>query len=435
MNDFEARLSQTIRNIADDAPNGLDMLDAIETRIDKEATRNRLLRPAPLLAIAAVLAAAVAVVAIAERPTQTKVTVSHQGPTPKPAKPHPTPPTAKKPTPTSVAANPVISLPQGMALMAVRGQDVVALDANGNQVGILLSLPAGHHPGQAQLSADRQTLWYKDLAGPPQTATSSPDAYTCGAVMRYDLATHASTTMGHALAFAVSPDGSKLALSSELAAQPTASTWCPGLRQPTDYVYVKDLATNQEASLSIANGGTGYIYAPQVVWSPAGDQLAVQLCAQGCALYTASVSAPIRSGVSSGRLVPVPARDNKKYGSYMEAGMAWTASGLTVAEGTGLCCEAYADGSVQAIDRYNTVTKQLDATLLDAENHWFFEQVVVTPTATYVVAETLKQVRTPGVATSPTPWSNDGDPRLYQFENGKLTPVAAFGSGTLSAAS
>jgi hypothetical protein len=95
---------------------------------------------------------------------------------------------------------------RGAVMLDARGTFVVAIDANARQLSTLASVERGNL-SNAQLTNDHRTLWYQSTAGIGGTS--------CGEILRADVLTGVSHKVGQGLAYAISPDGSRLAVVGE----------------------------------------------------------------------------------------------------------------------------------------------------------------------------------------------------------------------------
>jgi hypothetical protein len=94
------------------------------------------------------------------------------------------------------------SLQAGTVMLSARGRYVVSLDANGRTNATMVQAHLGDIT-YARATDDHRALWYLSL---------KKGSRACGDVVRADIDGHASTIVTHAVAFDVSPDGSRLAL-------------------------------------------------------------------------------------------------------------------------------------------------------------------------------------------------------------------------------
>ena len=146
---------------------------------------------------------------------------------------------------------------------------VVGLDRTGHQIATLVSARRGNII-DAQLTRDHRSLWYLSVAG--------RGGVDCGEVVRAEILTGASTIVAHAVSFAVSPDGARLAL----AGGGIESGLCTSLASPPR-VQVVVTDTNSGAVSAWADDGPEPVRGVnQMRWSPDGHHVVTRLCNKTC---------------------------------------------------------------------------------------------------------------------------------------------------------
>jgi hypothetical protein len=224
------QLRARLHDVAATAPLEVDPPPDLERRVQRVRRRARRRGVLTGLSVAAALVAAVAAAAaIVDRvPPRGSVSVSSR---------------------VSAVADPVFS---NAVMLDARGPYVVALDAGGHQRATLVTAKRGNVV-DAQLTADRRTLWYLSVAGRA--------GVDCGEVVRADVRSGASHIVARAAAFAISPDGQRLAL---------AGSCVPG-------VEVRNVASGAVVSVNLPADRV----AP-MRWSPDGSSVLARGCALAC---------------------------------------------------------------------------------------------------------------------------------------------------------
>jgi hypothetical protein len=222
---LEQQLRERLRDVGEQVPAELDAPVDLEVRVARFRRRRANQRRAKLLGVAAVLTGAVALAAVVVNSRDDRAVV--------------------------VAGHDQVlhagSLKPNVVMLDARGRYVVALDARGHQVDTLVSTREGSSIVDAQTTGDHRTLWYR--------ATDS-DSAGCGRVVRADIGTGSTELVAEARAFAISPDGERLALSD--------SGCAPGAHEVT----VKSLTTEDQTTWSRLHGAID-----ELRWSPDGAHL------------------------------------------------------------------------------------------------------------------------------------------------------------------
>jgi hypothetical protein len=173
---LERTLTATLREIGESVPDEIEPPADLELRVARQRRSRTTARSAFLLAMAAALVVAVGAVAVV------RVTSPSSSPATRP---------------------PVDPLPVGTAVLEARGRDIVALDARDQQLATMVHVRRGSIV-DVQLTSDHRYLWYLSVAG--------RGGIDCGDVVRADLLMASSRVVAHAVAFAISLDGARLAL-------------------------------------------------------------------------------------------------------------------------------------------------------------------------------------------------------------------------------
>jgi hypothetical protein len=149
-----------------------------------------------------------------------------------------------------------------VVLLDANGRFVVGLDAGGHQVETLIATTKGQVV-DAQVTADHSTIWYLTVTGKA--------GVDCGNVVRADVTTGTSHVMFQAVAFAVNPAGTRVALSGAGCSSSTAAA----------RLSIIDLSRGELASAKVSTP-------PSVVrWAPDGASIATQTCVRStCSVST-----------------------------------------------------------------------------------------------------------------------------------------------------
>jgi hypothetical protein len=215
------------------------------------------------------------------------------------------PPTTTRLATTTTIAPPTDPLPAGSVMLSTSGRTISAVDATGHVLKKLVTAFAGRSVMNAQLMADRQTIWY---------ATKADDNQTCPEIVKLDLQTNARTVVAHALDFAITEDGSKLLLvypysNALVTNQCRPVPLAPGTSSYADDLSVRNLSTGAQSALpsgaypSAGTGGpTGHVWI-----SPSGEELVASNCvADGCVTMTFTVPKDLNGPIVPDRTKPGP---------------------------------------------------------------------------------------------------------------------------------
>ena len=175
--------------------------------------------------------------------------------------------------PIRIATSPTTSVPvrdslqPGTVMLSARGRYVVSLDVRGHTNATMVQAQHGDIR-YARATADHRALWYLLL---------KKGSAACGDVVRADIDGRTSTIVTHAVAFDVSPDGSRLAL---YGAGDLAHDRCsPAKKGSVGRIVVLDLTTSASSALSVPN-------VTSLRWSPDGTYLVSVSCTpSGCDGY------------------------------------------------------------------------------------------------------------------------------------------------------
>jgi len=225
---LEQHLEERLRAIGSYVAHEVDAPADLDLRVRRRVRRQRRRARAAGLATVAVLVAGIVVVAVlTDRPPDSTVHVA----------------ASRRATADQIDPN--------VVMLDARSRFVVGLDAGGHQRETLVVADTGNVV-DAQVTADHSTIWYLSVGGRA--------GIDCGKVVRADVTTGSSRIMFRAFAFAVSPDGARVALSG---------ADCSAAARLT----IVDLAhANSASTLPVS-------HAPKTLrWSGNGDHLASEVC-------------------------------------------------------------------------------------------------------------------------------------------------------------
>ncbi|MCU1464783.1 MAG: hypothetical protein JWM72_711 [Actinomycetia bacterium] len=373
---LEERLAAQLRAVADTVADELPMPVDLELQVARHRRRARALRRWSSVAVAAVVVATVATVAIMHG-------TAGRG-------------TIRIATSSTTASPPSDALQPGTVMLSARGLDVISLDSTGHQNATMVTALRGEIK-YARATDDHRALWYLSL---------KKGLRTCGDVVRADIASgHSSTIVTHAVAFDVSPDGTRLALygAGDLATDHCAPVPAAGPGR----VVVVDLTTKQSSAVAVSQ-------VTSLRFSPDGSYLAAVNCgAAGCDAFS-RIEVPAELGPP---LVVDPVSWSAYPGqSIRSATIEFGPGGLYMLKQ--LTPIAGRTTATARIDRLDVRGLQPAATILSSRA-WSIAQLVPTATGTYVVA---------GAAQAKArKWG------LYRVESGKLVLVRSLADpGTLT---
>ncbi|MDQ1476238.1 MAG: hypothetical protein QOE62_1467 [Actinomycetota bacterium] len=373
---LEARLAAQLRAVGDTVADELPTPVDLELQVARQRRRARAARRWSSVAVAAAVVAAVATVSIMHGTTG-------RG-------------TIRIATSSTTAARPADALQPGTVMLSSRGLDVISIDATGHQNATMVTALRGEIK-YARATDDHRALWYLSL---------KKGKRACGDVVRADIATgHSSTIVTHAVAFDVSPDGTRLALygAGDLAGDRCAPVTAAGPGR----VVVVDLTTKQSSAVSVSN-------VTSLRFSPDGSYLAAVNCGGDRCVAFSRIDVP-------GELGP----------PLVVAPVSWSASpeqsirSATIEFGPGglymlkqLAPIAGRTTATARIDRLDVRRLQPVTTILTSRA-WNVSQLVPTATGTYVVAS--------AASAKTRKWG------LYRVEAGKLALVRLLADpGTLT---
>jgi hypothetical protein len=222
---LERELAVRLRDVGDFVPDVVEPPEDLELRVARRRRRSSRARRTTALVAVACVAFGVAVVAVARASTPSRVGVA-----------------------TSTSRSDAMDLLSETVMLDARDRYAVGLNANGRQI---ITVAASHSGNvvSAQLTRDHKTLWYLSVAGTP--------GVDCGKLVRADIATGDSRIVGTAIAFGISPDGSRIALSGRGACAPA----------PATHLLVRDLISGRVSSAPDNAAPTA------ISWSAHGDRL------------------------------------------------------------------------------------------------------------------------------------------------------------------
>lgn len=258
------------------------------------------------------------------------------------------------------------ALPPGTVMLSARGRFVISLDARGHTNATMVQAEHGDIT-YARATADHRALWY---------LSRKSGSSACGDVVRADIDGRASKIITHAVAFDVSPDGSRLAL---YGAGDLAHDQC----SPVDAgrqgrIVVLDLASRSSSSLTVGTLSS-------MRWSPDGSFLLSVSCSAGtCAGYDV-VDVPKTLGgdltVEPGAWSSYPARQ------VHSARIAFGPGGLYALETTTpFPRQSAPPGPAVRIERIDPRSPQTPTVLFSSADAWNIAQVIPTTAGTFVVA-------------------------------------------------
>jgi len=278
------------------------------------------------------------------------------------------------------------SLQPGTLMLAARGRFVISLNAQGHTNATMVTVAHGVIT-YARATDDHRAIWYLSLKNGPNA---------CGDVVRANIDGNSSKIVTKAVAFDVSPDGTRLAL---YGAGNLADGQCSPVKPGAmGELAVVDVATFETSTLSVRN-------VTSVRWSPNGAYLAVATCPeQGCT-GVGRVDVPARLG---GRLA-LTGNDRTFSNAVRSETLAFGPDGLYVLART--------TSATQTVARYDARTLAAPVPVFHGEGAWDVSQVVPTSAGTYVIATRVvpAAARTSVAATT----------GLYRIDAGRLVGVRA----------
>jgi len=364
----EERLATQLRALGDTVDDELPPPVDLELQVVRRRRRARATRRWSGLAVAAVVMTAVVTVSVVHGTTGGRGRLH----------------VATSPT---TARMPRDSLLPGTVMLSSRELRVISLDTAGHQNATMVKAVRGDIK-YARATEDHRELWYLSL---------KKGLRACGDVVRADIASgHSSTIVTHAVAFDVSPDGSRLAL---YGAGDLAHDRCVPVKQPEQgRVVVVDLTTATSSSVALGDVTT-------MRFSPDGSYLAALSCPGGVCTTVSRIDVPTALGAPL-TVAPIPDGAASTAGSLRVARIEFGPDGLYVLRG--LAPGGGAFNAFSRIDRIDARTGAVAGTLFTS-SAFDVRQVAPTAGALYVIAEpTQPKARKFG---------------LYRVESGKLVLV------------
>jgi hypothetical protein len=294
-------------------------------------------------------------------------------------------------TSPTTARTPRDSLLPGTVMLSARELRVLSLDAAGHQNATMVKALRGDIK-YARATADHRELWYLSL---------KKGLSACGDVVRADIATgHSSTIVTHAVAFDVSPDGTRLAL---YGAGDLAHDRCAPVKQPAEgRIVVVDLTTAASSAVALAD-------VTSMRFSPDGSYLAALSCPAGRCRAVSRIDVPTDLGAPLS-VAPLSSSATSAAESMRPVRIEFGPDGLYVLR---RLARGGADNEISRIDRVDTRRGSVDGTLFSS-SAFDVRQVVPVAGGLYVVAEpTQPSARKFG---------------LYRVEVGKLVLVRSLDS-------
>ena len=368
---LEERLATHLHTLGETVADELPLPVDLELQVVRRRRRARAKRRWSSVGVAAAIIAAVSVVAIAHGTTgRGSLRIATSSTTPAPVHD---------------------ALQPGTVMLAARGRYVISLDERGHTNATMVQAEHGDIT-YARATADHRALWYLSL---------KKGSKACGDVVRADIDGRASKIVTNAVAFDVSPDGSRLAL---YGAGDLAHDHCsPVTAGVQGRIVVFDLASRSSSALTVGS-------VTSMRWSPDGSYLLSVSCSRvGCAGWK-RIDVPKELG---GRLVAAPGRSGTTPARPLRALSAeFAPDGLYALAETA----RPRNPSVVAvtIDRYDTSTLRT-VTPVYAGSGWEVSQLIPTTTGTYVVA-------TPA-PSNPEQLPKSATAGLYRIRAGRLVLV------------
>ncbi len=379
---LEQRLAARLHDVGETVPDDLEAPADLEQRVGRVRNRRGVRRFAALSA-AALVAVALATVAIVGR-TQEPNRVDVNG---RPGGPDP--------------------LPAGTAMLDSRAEFVVAVGADGGQVATLVHANRGTII-DAQLTDDHRWLWYLSV---PKTKKAGS---ACGEVVRADVTRGTSAIVARAASFAISPDGTRLALAG--GGDGSTGEKCTPLTDAMARarVVVTDLATEARSTWVDEAVPRVHVF-NQMRWSNDGRQIVTRICGDSCEpLVTFDVPAELGPPLLSNII------DQSGFLGVRPSAAFGPDGRLFVLERN--VTERWKDHA-QSVVVFDAATLQQPTTLLTVDWQWDLKEVVPTEAGLFVVGKPRNEA---GETTGPTGlYRVDGGNLVFvkDFEFGVLTPV------------
>ena len=365
---LEDRLASRLKALADTVDEELPTPVDLELRVRRHRRQRSAVRRWSSLAVAAAIVTAVTTVAVVHG------TNGHDA-------------IRIATSPTTSAIHVQDSLQPGTAMLAAGGKWVQSLNADGKRNATMVTVSHGDIV-YSRATADHRQIWYlsmKDGKG------------ACGDVVRADVDGRGSAIVTKAVAFDVSPDGSRLAL---YGGGDVAHGHCSPVKAGSSGEVAVTDAADPSGSPSSTLPVTKLT---SLRWSPDGS-------------YLAAVSCPV-AGCEQFRTIDVPTR----LGAPLTLGT-WNAPPVHSIRSASV--EFGPDGLYMLdVPERSTATARIDrvdpgavhpVTTVFTSNAWTVSQIVPTSVGTYVIARAHRGTAASGNGTG-----------LYRIEAGKLVRVRA----------
>jgi len=378
--ELERRLADRLGALGETVDDELPPPVDLEFQVLRRRRRTRGKRRGAILAIAAAILAAVTTVAAVRGATGRRDTLRIASSS-----------TTADPGPVRDALQP------GTAVLSARGQFVVSLDATGKRNATMVSVEHGE-VNYARATADHREIWYLSLKS---------GVRACGDVVREDVAAGRTKIVSHAVAFDVSPDGSRLALygAGDLARNRCA----PVMPGSPGRIVVLDLANLSSSAVTMDN-------VTSLQWSPDSAYLVGVSCAPGGCRVFRTDDIPRAPGAP----LTVSPRDPSSYQGdpIRSSKVAFGAGGLYMLQAT--TPAALGSGTTTRVDLVDPRVGRSAVTVFSSRL-WNVSQVIPTSAATLVVA-------------APTGTTDTGLYRVIPGKPSRLVLVRPLpGPGTLTA--
>jgi hypothetical protein len=292
------------------------------------------------------------------------------------------------------------SLQPGTVLLAARGRFVISLGPDGHTNATMVKVQHGEIT-YARATDDHRALWYLSLKNGPRA---------CGDVVRADIDGRSSTIVTHAVAFDVSPDGTRLALYG--AGDLARGRCAPVTAAAPGRVVVSDLTSSATSTVQMGN-------VESLRWSPDGSYLVAVDCTRtGCTGFR-RIDVPNELGAplvaEPGLQLATPARPLRALSAEFGPGGLYALATTALPRSSSMVAVT--------LDRYDARTLGT-ATPVFAGSDWTVSQVMPTAAGTYVIATPVRR------AAAATALDTPG---LYRIDAGRLVLVRSLvDPGTLT---
>jgi hypothetical protein len=372
---LEQRLAAGLQRVGEKVPDDLDPPADLQERVARVRSRRRAVARLVTLSAAAIVTVALGTVVVAGR--------------------------APKPNRIDVNGPPEVSDPlaAGTVMLDSRASFVVAVGADGGQVATLVNAGRGTII-DAQLTRDHRWLWYLSVAKTKKAGVE------CGEVVRADIRRGTSAIVARGVSFAISPDGTRLALAG-------GGDFAGGTCLPiTDAkvparVVITDLATEARSTWTDEGGARVHAF-NQMRWSNDGRALVTRMCDDTCESLVAYAVPDSLGPTLRFRIV-----DRSGFSGVRPSAAFGPDGRLFVLERN---VAGHWRDHVQTIAVYDGVTLERSTTVLRVDFGWDLKEVVPTEAGIFVVGSARDES---GRVARPT--------ALYRVERGGLVPVKTFG--------